>query len=255
MSRFWIAVFTLVIGSSIVVAQVVESPTTVPRRAWLLESDLGFANWDRGGHRGGTLETTELGVASVFLSVGLTADFDVQFGFDGWIQSEESSTDVKTKTAGRGDFRIRAKWNFVGDEEVGSAWAVLPYLKLPTADAEVGNGETEPGVALVYGRPINDDIWVEAMLLFDSLHNETSGREESLFGGIVLGHNVNSTSTVYAEFLVDWNRDSSGDIPLAFGVGISPEIMPGCALDFETLIGVTEDATDLGLAIRIVWEL
>ena len=93
------------------------------------------------------------------------------------------------------------------------------------------------------------------MLSFDSLHNETSGREESLFGGIVLGHNVNSTTTVYAEFLVDWNRDSSGDITLAFGVGISPEIMPGCALDFEMLIGVTEDATDLGLAIRIVWEL
>lgn len=253
--RVIVAVFSLVVGLIEGAAQVVESPTTVARGAWLIESDLGFASWDRIERRAGSIESHEFGVAPLFVSTGLTDNLDVQFGHDGWSSSEETSGGLKTNANGWGDAWIRAKWNFVGDEEIESAWAILPYMKLPTADAEIGNGKFEPGVALVFGRPLTETLWLEAVMSLDSLHNETSGREENLFAGVVLGHDINSSTTVYAELLAEWSRETSDAVPITLGLGISPEIAPGCALDFEALIGVSAESTDLGVAIRLVWEL
>ncbi len=248
---FWIT--GLVLGS--VFAQTVESPTTVASGEWLLESDLGFANWDRVGRGGGAGKTFEYGAVPILISTGLNEEWDVQFGFDGWVHAEETVAGVKSTARGWGDAWVRAKWNFAGDEAVEPAWALLPYIKFPTADSQIGNGKTESGVALVYGQPLNDKNWFEVMLSVDSLHHENSGREELLFAGVVIGRDIAAATTVYAELLAEWSSESGGDVPVTFGVGISPEIFPGCALDFETLIGVSNEATDLGVALRIVWEL
>ncbi|MFM1852353.1 MAG: hypothetical protein RIS54_2037 [Verrucomicrobiota bacterium] len=48
---------------------------------------------------------------------------------------------------------LRAKWNFAGDENEGPTWAVLSYVKVPTAADGIGNDAWEPGVLLVFGRP------------------------------------------------------------------------------------------------------
>lgn len=236
-------------------AQVVESPTTVARGAWLVEADIAAATWDTAHATGSKVHTHDVGVAVLMISTGVTDKLDVQFGFDGWLHAEEKHGGGRDRSSGWGDAWVRAKWNFYGDEATGPAWAVLPYVKIPVGHDDIGNSEWEGGLALIYGQPLDEDDWIEAFVSGDSLHSEVRGRDEQLVGGVVWGRNVTERTTVYTELLVEWLSAADGDVPLIWGVGVSPVIQEGFALDFEVLAGLTDEATDWALAVRLVWEL
>lgn len=256
MSRtvFWYALLgSLVMGNT--GAQVVESPTTVSKGEWLLEADVAAGVWDRSTIGGAAVSFREVVVAPVILSTGISDNLDVQFAFDGWIEAEVSGGGLKESVSGWGDVWVRAKWNFYGDEETGPAWALLPYVKIPVADSAIGNGEVEGGLALIYGQPIDEDDWIQAFVSGDSLHAEVRGRDEQLVAGAVWGRNLPGDVTVYTEVLVEWLSAESADLPVTWGIGISPLVAPGFALDFEVLAGITDEAPDWTAAIRLVWEL
>ena len=236
--------------------QVIESPTTVAKGSWLIEADVGFGVWDRSGRGNQRIEFREIGALPVLLSTGLTDRWDVQVGFDGWIETTlATSTGEEQRVSGWGDAYVRTKWNFAGDEASGPAWSVLPYLKLPVADSDMGNGEFEGGLALLYGQPINESDWMEAFVSGDSLRSEVGGRDEFLVAGVVWGRSVSDTTTVYTEVLVEWLSTKSGEVPVTLGVGVSPEMAPGFAWDFEVLAGITPEAADWAVVLRIGWEL
>lgn len=236
-------------------AQLVESPTTVPRGTWLLEADLVAGVWNQGRVGNVSVSTREILAAPFILSTGLSERIDVQVAFDGWVEAEAEAAGRRERVAGWGDVWLRTKWNFCGDEATGPAWAILPYVKLPTADREIGNGEVEGGVALLYGQPIDEDDWMEAFVSGDSLRSDIRGRDELLVAGVVWGRNVTDSTTVYTEILAEWLSSEHADVPVNWGIGLSPTIAEGIALDFELLVGVTEVAPDWAAAIRLVWEL
>lgn len=236
-------------------AQVVESPTTVAKGAWLVEADIVAGTWDSVRSGGRRISSREVLAAPVLISTGVSSEWDVQFAFDGWVEAAESMGGRREINAGWGDAWLRAKWNFSGDEETGPAWALLPYVKLPIADSAIGNGKFEGGAALVYGQPLGGDTWMEAFLSGDTLHSEVGGRDAQLVGGVVWGRNVSATTTIYTEVLAEWISADHDVIPVIWGLGVSPVMAEGFALDFELLVGVTAEAPDWGAAVRLVWEL
>ena len=142
----WVVVILLSAGPSVsAFGQVIESPTTAARGAWLIEADVGFGVWDRSGRGSERVEFREIGALPVLLSTGVTGRWDLQIGFDGWIEATLETSTGKERISGWGDAYVRTKWNFSGDEEMGPAWAVLPYLKIPVADGDIGNGDFEGG--------------------------------------------------------------------------------------------------------------
>lgn len=235
--------------------QVVEAPTTVPKGQWLLEADVAAATWDSSRVGGSSLDEEEWLAGTFLFSTGATDTLDVQFGFDGWVRGEVTEGDVRERVSGWGDGYLRAKWNFAGDEAEGPAWAVLPYVKMPIADDEIGNGEWEGGVALLYGQPIDERNWMEAFVSGDTLRSDLRGRDELLVAGAVWGHQLTEKTTIYTEALIEWLSAEDSDVPVVWGVGVSPEVADGFALDFEVLLGVTDEAPDWAAAVRLVWEL
>ncbi|MDA7916690.1 transporter [Opitutaceae bacterium] len=235
--------------------QVVESPTTVAPGDWLLEADIVAGTWDYGRTNGLRVSSREFSAAPVLISTGISADWDVQFAFDGWVESKEQIGGLSETVSGWGDAWLRAKWNFVGDEETEPAWAILPYVKLPLADSDIGNGKFEGGMALVYGQPLGKDHWMEAFISGDTLHSEVGGRDEQLVGGVVWGRNLSEDTTIYSELLAEWITADHDEVPVIWGLGISPVLAEGFTLDFELLVGVTREAPDWGAAVRLVWEL
>lgn len=240
-------------AGSALFAQVVESPTTVARGAWLVESDLVAGVWDRTTIRGENQRAREIIVAPVLVSTGVTDHVDVQVGFDGWSESRHTVDGQTERVAGWGDVWVRSKWNFWGEEETGPALAVLPYVKLPVADRMIGNGEVEGGVALLYGQPLGEVTWLAASVSGDSLHSEVRGRAEQFVAGVVVGKALAARTSLYAEVVVEWLAAADSAVPVLGGFGLTRSVAPGLTLDFEVMVGLTGEAADWVAAVRWVW--
>ncbi|MCF3651987.1 hypothetical protein [Synoicihabitans lomoniglobus] len=236
--------FGMLVGCTLS-GQVVESPMTVAPGAWLIEADVAAGAWDR-SHAHGHQRISRFG--AILLTTGVGDGVDVQIGFDGWSEERSGTPGQVNRADEWGDGWVRAKWNFSGDEAEGPAWALLPYAKVPMHE-----GQWEPGVVLIYGQPLSEDTWVEAMASLDWVERAAGGRESLGFAGVVWGRNYHQVGDIYAEALVEWN--DAGDVPLTMGIGLARPWSERFSIDVEVLFGLTGPAPDLGAALRIVWAL
>ncbi|MCC5025146.1 MAG: hypothetical protein J6386_21225 [Candidatus Synoicihabitans palmerolidicus] len=141
----------------------------MPVGTWRLEAEVGGVGWDNHTTDRDRVRHRETVIEAVTLTRRLTPNFDVQLGFDDWGESSVQLDADQDRLSGWGDGWLRAKGDFYGDEERGSAWAALPYVRVPLANEEIGNGAWEPGTAIVFGRSLRDDFWFEAMVAVDWL--------------------------------------------------------------------------------------
>jgi hypothetical protein len=227
-------------------AQTTESPSVVPSGEFWIESDL--ASWTRIDQ-----DNRQFDAGATLFTYGVSAAWDVQFEWAGWTESTaRAENGAREIVSGWGDVGLRSKWNFAGDESTGPAWAVLPYLKVPTANRDIGNGKFESGLALVYGQPIGATMWMEAMLALDWLSNGSGDRSAAWFGATVWGHE----SGWYGEILLDYQPEThTGALPVTAGVGFTRELRDGLSVDFELLTGLSPTSNDLTGVVRFTWVL
>jgi len=101
------AVLTATLGYG----QITETPDTVAPGRFLLEMDtLSLAlNHDASG------KYTAFGVASTFLTTGLTSNLDLQVGAELFLDQKFSSGGLTERNSGIGDVYLRTKWKFYDD--------------------------------------------------------------------------------------------------------------------------------------------
>lgn len=225
-------------------AQTTESPSVVPVGEFWIESDI--AVWSRVDRDNRQFDAT----ATIF-TYGIAENWDGQFTWSGWTTSTaRTELGATESTAGWGDIGLRAKWNFAGDESTEPAWALLPYVKIPTANRTVGNGKFESGAAIVYGQPLGDEMWLEAMLALDWLSDGAGGRNAAWFGSAVWGHR----SGWYGEVLLEHEPETyTGTLPASVGVGYSRELKRGFTIDIEILCGLGNASTEVSGVVRLTW--
>ena len=119
---------------------VTESPITLDAGAYGLEVSL--FDWRR--NEAGDEAFTYL---STNFKIGLTNDIDIQFVFDAYSEEEPSTSGG---LEGFSDLQIRLKYNLWGNDEEGTAFALFPYVKIPTG-TELSNDEWEGGLILPFG--------------------------------------------------------------------------------------------------------
>jgi len=120
-------------------------PCTVDAGHWQVESDLYNVTFQSAG---GVSTRIEL-FTNPTLKLGLTNSLDVEVSMSPWqrVTTRDGTSGATTTASGIGDLYLRAKWNLAGDDGGQVAFALDPYLKLPTAPTTVGNGEVEAGLA------------------------------------------------------------------------------------------------------------
>src|SRR5438093_7373390 len=87
-------------------AQLTEWATTVQPGKFLLKMDVLSLTFD---HDGGD-RYTGVGVASTFLTTGLTKDWDVQVGAELFLNQQFDSGGLTDRRSGIGDIYLRTKW-------------------------------------------------------------------------------------------------------------------------------------------------
>jgi hypothetical protein len=109
---------------------------------------------------------------------------------------------------GVNDVFVRTKVNLWGNDGGQSAFALIPYVKLPTAPLGIGNGAVEEGVIA----PLQISLPKGFTLLFNSevdlLKNSTdNGRHANFINLVNVSHELVKDVTLYVEAWSDHNDD------------------------------------------------
>src|SRR6202041_1470905 len=73
-------------------------------------------------------------------------DFEVNIAPYERVAVHDAASGVTTTSSGVGDLFLKAKLNLLGDDGGSVGFALVPYVKVPTAPLGVGNGAVEEGI-------------------------------------------------------------------------------------------------------------
>ena len=216
------------------------SPCTVDAGHWQVESDV--YNYTQQSSDGVTT-TTQL-FTNPTLKLGLTnnLDFEVNIAPYEQVSTHDKASGVTTTYSGVGDLFLKAKLNLLGDDGGSVAFALEPYLKVPTAPAGVGNGAVEEGILapIQLSLPANWQLVIDPE--YDALANAIGhGQHSNVSGLLSFGYPVTKTVTVSLEVWGDANFDPLGEVKQAsFDLGAAwiPAKAPTFQLDGGVNLGL-----------------
>ena len=121
-----------------------DSPYTVDAGHFQYETDIAvFGYSDTEG-----VKTQDWTVFDPTLKLGLTNTIDAELQITPYESVTTKSAAITTRFSGLGDTFARLKINVLGDDHGAVALALLPYVKLPTAQSGLGDGRVEGGMIL-----------------------------------------------------------------------------------------------------------
>ena len=217
-----------------------ESPITVDKGYWQVETSvLDFAR-DRSGGNG--YETWTF--AETNLKYGITDNMDLQFVFAPYVYQRTKTAGALTEAEDASDITIRLKWNLWGNDGGKTAFALFPYVKVPTGTA-LSNDQWEAGIIFPYSAEINDRVGLGLQAEFAYAWDENDADYDIEFlHTAVLGFAVTEKLGAYIEYL-----GIAGDHPYqahASG-GLTYAITDQFQWDIGAVYGLNDAAEDLNV--------
>ncbi len=244
-----------------------ESPYTVD--AGHLQIELSFIDYTRDRSdstdpsisNGQTSQTRRVfAVAPMLIKVGLLHNMDFQLGIDPYTHERTSDGDSSTSVDGFGDTVARLKINLWGNDTEGTAFAIMPFVKFPTARNGLGNGVVEGGIIAVLSMPLPNgfSLGLMAELDFNQDTSEpsalpTAGDDQDTRYSVDFVHTVTISRDLlgdlagYIEYAGFLNLNDDEDYRGYFNGGFTYGLTNDVQLDCGVRVGLTEAADDLGL--------
>src|SRR5688572_9385162 len=125
-----------------------ESAYTVDAGHFQIESDLATYTYDHDTKDGANRRVDAWAVAAINFKVGLLNNVDLQTVVETYnhITIHDLAAGEKTRQSGFGDITSRIKINIWGNDGGTTALAVMPYVKFPTSQDDIGNDSVEGGL-------------------------------------------------------------------------------------------------------------
>lgn len=221
-----------------------ESAYTVDAGHLQLETTLfGFAK-DR------SVESYSLGETN--FKLGLTNRTDLQLVVP-FFESQRGGD--AADDSGFGDLTVRWKWNLWGNDGGETAFALMPFVKVPTATHDLGNDKVEGGLIVPLGVKLGERVGLGLMAEFDLAHDEISGDYGVDFvNSATMGVDLTERLGGYLEFVsVASTREASSWEGYA-NAGLTFALSDDFVLDTGVSVGVNDEAQDfapfVGLSFR-----
>ena len=229
-----------------------ESPITVDAGHFQLEMDFATYTSERT-----TRETTRAwAVAPTNFKFGIMNNVDLQVIVETY--NVETTKDRDTgrthRASGFGDVTLRCKTNFWGNDRGFSAFGMMPFVKLPTAGDDVGNGAVEGGVILPLLLRLPADWEIGTEIEIDHSRNSVrGGYHQEFVQSVTVGHDIGKWSG-YLELFSNRSNESHAGWIATFDCGVTYRVARDVQLDAGVNIGLTDAADDLnpfiGLSVR-----
>lgn len=238
-----------------------NGPFTVDAGHFAVESDFVNFIYD---HWANTPTTTQsLTAGDPLLKYGLNSDTDIELQLGGFqhYAVKDRAAGATSRVDGYGDETLRVKHNIAGNDGSDFAVALLPYLKLPTATANlrnagITNNRIEGGLIVPMNYNLPRDFAAGYETEVDALKNADNGDMHANFVNIAsLSHpvpgnkDITATLELYSSISA---RKSSPDI-YTIDPSLAWQVAPNLAFDVETDIGLNRDAPDLQMICGVAW--
>ena len=234
-----------------------ESPFTVDAGHFQIEMDLVTYTYDRYNSEHSNVRVGSWSVAPVNLKVGLVNNVDFQLVLQTWneVREHNHATGVTQNQHGFGDIIPRLKINCWGNDGGKTAFAVMPFVKIPTSQDDLGNHAVEGGIILpvAVGLPKGWDLGAMTELDFAE---DSSGHDYHLefVNSITVSHPIVGHLSGYLEFFSAVSAASASDWIGTVDFGFTFALTENIQLDLGLNVGVTRAADDLnpfaGLSLR-----
>ena len=216
---------------------------TVPVGKWQLEGSA--AGWSR--TEAGDAETEVLTVGSSVLKYGVSDRSDLQFGFTPFVQIETRAGGIKSRVSGVGDLTVRYKHRLTADDKPVQV-AAIPFVKLPTADGDIGNGKVEGGLAVpisIAAGGVTVLLGPELDMLADA---DGGGHHPALVNLVNIAGPIAPGLTLVGEIWTTTNFDPAGDVTQASAdAALAWLVSSRVQLDMGANFGLNRNTPDVEL--------
>ena len=179
---------------------------TVPAGRWQIET--GLVDWAHDSTDGVRSNLTIIGAA--LLKLGIADNADLELGVVPFEISRVRDADGRQRASGFGDMVARAKVQLTGGAAKVQV-AIDPFVKIPTAKHDLGNGMVEGGVTVPVGASLGGPLSIALAPELDwSADADGQGHHAAMVQLVDLGIAAGPRLALTAELWGSWDWDPSG---------------------------------------------
>lgn len=230
-----------------------ESAYTVDAGHFQVEMDLLAYTYDRSKHE----KVEGLAIAASNLKVGVLNNLDLQIIVETYNlqRTKDRDTGESSRLSGFGDVTLRSKINLWGNDGGPSALSVMPFVKLPTAGDDLGNGAVEGGVIFPFAMELPAEWGLGAQIEIDhSRDSSGSGYHQEFSNTVAVSHDLGEKLGFYVELFNSVSNERHSAWIATFDFGFTYAVTRDIQLDAGMNIGLTDAADDfnpfIGLSMR-----
>lgn len=231
-------------------------PTTVDAGHFQIAIDLASYTLARLRLDGQRTRTETWSFASTLVKVGLFDNVDVELRLPSYTVERERDFTIerRSRREGVGDLTWQLKVNLCGNDGGPFQAAVMPLIKIPTAQHGLGNGSVEGGILVPtdFTLPAGFDVGATANFLFE---NGSDGRFFVDFApSVSLNYIVFERMHLFTEIEVSVNTRARSPWTSIVTTGTDFKITPDVQIFAEASIGLTPASDDVsaiaGVSLR-----
>ena len=226
-------------------------PVTIDAGHFQLEAD--FVNYvqDRHNPSRAPVDVDQWNVLPFDLRIGLSNHVELDLVFGSYLNQRTRDRSVSGATAtqtrsGIGDFTLQLKVNLLGNDRGSIGLALLPFLKVPTNTANLGNDSVEGGLGVPFSAALPYGFSLGLYTQFSAVRNGTDTGYDAAFGNAIsLGHTLFTEKlSAFVEFYSFVTSARNAPVSGQVETGLVYNVLPNVEVDLGCYFGVTRAAPD-----------
>jgi hypothetical protein len=191
------------------------------------------------------------------LTYGLVPSFEVGIGFGGQMEErtefhEDNETEQCIREHGIGDLVVGAKWQFMESCPLGARHALVPSVKLPTADDNtgLGSGKTDYDLTWIASRAIGEKAGLHINLGYSWVGGPD---EDVLHCGMALDYQITDAVQWVGEVFAEKELAGGEDTAAQYNTGFRWSPVESLTLDIAGGTKISGDAPDITATAGLTW--
>lgn len=189
------------------------------------------------------------------LKIGLFENIDLQFGFELLLRERTNDLDTgdRERDSGFGDMMIASKINLWGNDGGDTAMAVQPFIMLPTARHDGGDGGASGGVMFPTAWAL-DDVWtLEITPSVAAVRNSNDDGYVTEFAHLtVFTRELWEDLEGFVELENAATTESGQTWEAIIATGLTWEVNPDTVLESGVGFGLNDATDDLTVYLKLV---
>lgn len=232
-----------------------ESAYTVDAGHFQVEMDVLSYSYDRDNGLPGDTRVESVAIAPMNLKVGLCNRADLQMVIEPYasVRTHVRATGQVETQRGFGDITLRLKASMWGNDGGRTALALMPFVKLPTNQDDLGNNSVEGGLIAPFAMDLGAGWGMAMMTEVDVARGDRGGHNPEFINSITFGRNIVGDLDGYVEFFSSVSTEEDSEWVGTFDMGLTYGLTDDIQLDAGVNIGVTRSADDWNPFLGLSW--